>query len=173
MGEAGAHGAPNVGKDRSTRGCQTWGGQKHTRVLNRGRSRSTRGCRVWGEQKHPRVPGEGRTEAHAGAQQVRGCRDQMSRAGQAAGGRTGYIHGRCARQDPRAHTHDLSLRANPRRPHTTRLPRRNLNPSVTGHHSGVQRARHNPNFDVTRCQSAGAVTVSALRTGSTLFDEQG
>ena len=46
MGGAGAHGVPNVGKGRSTRGCQTWRGQKHTRVPNRGRSRSTRGCRT-------------------------------------------------------------------------------------------------------------------------------
>ena len=55
MAGAGAHGVPNVGKDRSTRGCRTWGEQKHTRAPNDGagstqgadrESRSTRGYRA-------------------------------------------------------------------------------------------------------------------------------
>ena len=51
------------------------------------------------------VPIGEEAEAHAGANQVRGCRNELSCAELTTGRRTDYIHGRCARQDLRAHTH--------------------------------------------------------------------
>ena len=100
--------------DRSTRGAEQWR-QEHT------------GCRTVGteahagaEQKHW-VPGEGRTEARAGAKQVRGCKYQMPRTEQATGGRTEYIHGLCARQDPWAYARDYLSGLTPG-DYTTRLP---------------------------------------------------
>ena len=59
----------------------------------------------------------------------------MSRTGRATRGCTDYIHGRCARQDPRAYIR-LLPRANPQRSHTTHIPHYNLNLDNTEHHSG-------------------------------------
>ena len=97
-----------------------------------GRSRSTRGA----EQEH-RVPNRFVERLQR--------QDVVSRTIYG-----GYIWSVRAPRSVGTHTR-LSLRANPRCPHTARLLCCILNPSVTGHHS---RYCHNPNLDITRCHSA-------------------
>ena len=97
--------------------------QKHTRVPDGGNG-STRGCRT---------EALGAEQTRDGAAETR----RRRRVQNTTGKRTDHIHGWCARQDPRAHTHmRLPSRANPRCPHTSRC-QCNLHSSVTGHHSGV------------------------------------
>ena len=115
MGDRSTRGADRW-KSRSTRGAERW---RSTRGADRWKSRNTRGVEKWRqehagcrqvgekqkhtrwEQKHTRMPNRS-TECRTDS--WRGCRDKMSRAEQATEGRTDYIHGQCARQDPWAHT---------------------------------------------------------------------
>ena len=94
-GESGRRGAGPEGpegdilhaRSRSTRGADRWKGRS-----TRGRRTVETEAHASAEQKNW-VPGEGRTKAQAGTKQVCGCRTSY-------GGRTDYIYGQCARQDP-------------------------------------------------------------------------
>ena len=111
------------GVSRSTRGAERGEGQEHMQVPNVERAGARAGAGSGEEQKHTRVPNR------FVAAETR-CRVQKLRGGAP----TIYMVG--VRAKIRGHTRDCRSGLTPGA-HTTRLPRCNLNPSVTGHHSRV------------------------------------
>ena len=82
------------------------------------------------------------------------CVDEMSRAEQATGEHTDYIHGRCARQGPGTHTHDCLSRANPQCLHLTSI-RSSLHASALQHVASL-------GVGVTGCHSASGSLIVLL-----------